>query len=45
MGYRLEVYLDDALSTGHLVPENRSDEEVITITNTFKEAMESPQVT
>ena len=43
--HRMEVYLDYALATGNPVPEHNSDGEVITILNTFKEAMESPQAT
>ena len=42
---RMEAYLDHALDTGNPVSEHSSDGEVITILNTFKEAMESPQVT
>ena len=43
--HRMEVYLDYALDIGNPVSEHGSDGEVITIPNTFKEAMESPQVT
>ena len=43
--HRMEVYLDYAQDTGNPVSEHSSDGEVITIPNTFKEAMESPQVT
>ena len=41
--HRMEVYLDYALDTGNPVCEHSSDGGVITIPNTFKEAMESPQ--
>ena len=40
----MEVYLNYALGTGNPVSERRSGGEVIKIPNTFKEAMESPQV-
>ena len=43
--HRVEVYLDYALDTGNPVSEHSSDGEVVTIPNTFKEAMESPHVT
>ena len=43
--HRIEVYLDYAVDTGNPVSEHSSDGEGITIPNTFKEAMESPQVT
>ena len=43
--HRIEVYHDYALDTGNPVSEHSLDGEVITIPNTFKEAMESPQVT
>ena len=43
--YRMEVYLDYAQDTGNPVSKHSSDGEVITIPNTFKEAMGSPQVT
>ena len=39
-GHRMEVYLDYPLATGNPVSEHSSDGEVITIPNTFKEAME-----
>ena len=43
--HRMEVYVDYVLDTGNPVSEHSLDGEVITIPNTFKEAMESPQVT
>ena len=43
--HRMEVYFDYALDTGNPVCEHSSDGEVITIPNTFKEAMESPLTT
>ena len=43
--HRMEVYLDYALATENPVAEQSSDGELITIPNTFKEAMESPQAT
>ena len=43
--YMMEVHLGYALDTGNPVSEHSSDGEVITIPNTFKETMESPQVT
>ena len=43
--YRMEVYLDYTLDTGNPVSKHSSDGEVITIPSTFKEAMESPQMT
>ena len=43
--HRMEVYHNYALDTGNPVCERSSDGKVITIPNTFKEAMESPQVT
>ena len=43
--HRMEVSLDYALDTGNPLSEHGSDGEVITIPNTFKEAMGSPQVT
>ena len=43
--HKMEGYLNYALDTGNPVSEHSSDGEVITIPNTFKEAMESPQVT
>ena len=42
---RMEVYLDYTLAAGNPVSEHSSDEEVITIPNTFKEAIESPLAT
>ena len=41
----MEVYPGYALDTGNPVSEHSSDGEVITIPNTFKEAIESLQVT
>ena len=41
----MEVHLDYPQDTGNPVSEHSSDGEVITVLNTFKEAMESPQVT
>ena len=41
----MEVYHNYALDTGNPVCERSLDGEVVTIPNTFKEAMESPQVT
>ena len=43
--HRMEVYLNCALDAGNPVCEHSSDGEVITIPNTFKDAMESPQAT
>ena len=43
--HKMKVYLDYALATGNPVSEQSSDGEVISIPNTFKEAMESPQAT
>ena len=43
--HKMEVYFDYTLATGKPVSEHRSDGEVITIPNTLKEAIESPQAT
>lgn len=43
--HRVHVYLNYALDTANPVSEHSLNGEVITIPNTFKKAMESPQMT
>ena len=43
--HRMEVYLEYALANGNPVSEQSSDGEVLSIPNTFEEAMEPPQAT